>query len=109
VPVGSSITPRGHPSRGKEEDEGLADILNVLAAWITVFSLVVTVVAAVAYRRVRNQRVLLVAVAFALFTVKGVLLTLSLGMESFNDNYLTASVVLDTVVIVLLATTVLKR
>jgi uncharacterized membrane protein YoaK (UPF0700 family) len=87
----------------------LADILNVLAAWITVFSLVVTVVAAVAYRRVRNQRVLLVAFAFALFTVKGVLLTLSLGMEGFSDNYLTASVVLDTVVIVLLATTVLKR
>ncbi len=87
----------------------MADILNVLAAWITVFSLVVTVVAAVAYRRVRNQRVLLVAVAFALFTVKGVLLTLSLGMEWFSDNYLTASVALDTVVIVLLATTVLKR
>ncbi len=87
----------------------MADVLNVLAAWVTVFSLVVTVVAAVAYRRVRNQRVLLVAAAFALFTVKGLLLTLSLGSEWASDRYLTASVLLDTIVIALLAATVLKR
>ena len=92
-----------------KEAEGLADVLNVLAAWVTVFSLIVTVVAAVAYRRVRNQRVLLVAAAFAVFTLKGALLTLSLWNEWASGRYLTASVVMDTVVIVLLAATVLKR
>lgn len=87
----------------------MADVINVLAAWVTVFSLVVTVVAAVAYRRVRNQRVLLVAAAFAVFTLKGALLTVSLWSEWASGRYLTASVVMDTVVIVLLAATVLKR
>ena len=53
------------------------DYLNVLAAWITIFSIALTVVAAVAYSRVRNTRVLLVAIAFALFAVQGVVLTLS--------------------------------
>jgi len=89
--------------------ENLADILNVLAAWITVFAVVVTLVAAVAYRRVRSTRVLLVAIAFALFAVKGAMLTVSLGNEWWNDNFLMASVLVDTVVIVLLAATLLKR
>ena len=85
------------------------DYLNVLAAWITIFSIALTVVAAVAYRRVRNTRVLLVAVAFALFAVQGVVLTLSLVYEDWSDAYLPVSVALDTVIIVLLAMTVLKR
>jgi hypothetical protein len=89
--------------------EELVEVLNILAAWITVFAVVVTFVAAVAYRRVRNPRVLLVTVAFALFAVKGVLLTVSLSNEWLSDNFLTTSVLIDTVVIVLLAATVLKR
>jgi len=89
--------------------ENLVDILNVLAAWITVFAVVVTLVAAVAYRRVRSTRVLLVAVAFALFAVKGAMLTVSLGNEWWSDNFLTASVLVDTVVIMLLAATLLRR
>lgn len=85
------------------------DYLNVLAAWITIFSIALTVVAAVAYSRVRNTRVLLVAAAFALFAVQGVVLTLSLVYEDWSDAYLPVSVALDTVIIVLLAMTVLKR
>ena len=85
------------------------DYLNVLAAWITIFSIALTVVAAVAYSRVRNTRVLLVAVAFALFAVQGVVLTLSLVYEDWSDAYLPLSVALDTVIIVLLAMTVLKK
>ena len=85
------------------------DYLNVLAAWITIFSIALTVVAAVAYSRVRNTRVLLVAIAFALFAVQGVVLTLSLVYEDWSDAYLPVSVALDTVIIVLLAMTVLKR
>ncbi len=68
-----------------------------------------TVVAAVAYSRVRNTRVLLVMMAFALFAVQGVVLTLSLIYENWSDVYLPASVLLDTVIIVLLAMTVLKK
>ncbi len=87
----------------------MSDYLNVLAAWITIFSIALTVVAAVAYSRVRNTRVLLVMMAFALFAVQGVVLTLSLVYEEWADAYLPASVLLDTVIIVLLAMTVLKK
>jgi hypothetical protein len=85
------------------------DYLNVLAAWMTIFSIALTAVAAVAYHRTRNTRVLLVTVAFALFAVQGVVLTLSLVYEGWEDLYLPLSVLLDTVIIVLLAMTVLKK
>ncbi len=87
----------------------MSDYLNVRAAWITIFSIALTVVAAVAYSRVRNTRVLLVTMAFALFAVQGVVLTLSLIYEEWSDVYLPASVLLDTVIILLLAMTVLKK
>ena len=85
------------------------DYLNVFAAWILIFSIALTVVAAVAYSRMRNQRVLMVTLAFALFAVKGMVLTLSLVMEDVSDMYLAVAVVMDTIIIVLLALTVLKK
>jgi hypothetical protein len=85
------------------------EYLNVLAAWITIFSIALTVVAGVAYSRVRNQRVLMVTLAFALFAVKGVILTLSLLIEEVSDHYLWIAVAMDTVIIVLLALTVIKK
>jgi hypothetical protein len=85
------------------------DYMNVLAAWILIFSIALTVIAAIAYTRVRNKRVLMVVLAFALFAIKGVVLTLSLFMEDVSDSYLALSVLLDTIIIVLLAMTVLKK
>jgi hypothetical protein len=85
------------------------EYMNILAAWITIFSIALTVVAAVAYKRVRNQRVLMVTLAFALFAVKGVILTLSLLWEDVSDTYLAIAVLMDTIIIVLLAMTVLKK
>ena len=85
------------------------DYLNILAAWITIFSLALTVIAGIAYYRVRNTRVLLVTIAFALFAVQGVVLTLSLIYEDWDDMYLPVSVLLNTVIIVLMAMTVLKK
>ncbi len=85
------------------------DYLNILAAWITIFSIALTVIAGIAYYRVRNTRVLLVTIAFALFAVQGVVLTLSLMYENWSDMYLPVSVLLNTVIIVLMAMTVLKK
>ena len=87
----------------------MEDYLNVLAAWILIFSIALTVVAAVAYSRTRNKRVLMVMLAFALFAVKGVLLTAALFDEWVLDSYLWMSVVVDTVIIVFLAMTVLSK
>ena len=86
----------------------MEDYFNVLAAVVTIFAIVLTDVAAVAYARVRNKRVLFVAVAFALFAVKGIALTLSLINEEVSDAYILVSVLMDTVIIILLALTVLK-
>ena len=85
------------------------DYMNVLAAWILILSAALTVVAGVAYSRTRNTRVLFVTLAFALFTVKGVMLTLSLIYEAVADVYIAVSVLLDTIIIVFLAATVLKK
>ncbi len=87
----------------------MEDYLNVLAAWILIFSIALTVVAAVAYSRTRNKRVLMVMLAFALFAVKGVLLTAALFDEWVLDSFLWMSVVVDTVIIVFLAMTVLSK
>jgi len=87
----------------------MEDYLNVLAAWILIFSIALTVVAAIAYSRTRNKRVLMVMLAFALFAVKGVLLTTALFDEWVLDSYLWMSVVVDTVIIVFLAMTVLSK
>lgn len=87
----------------------MEEYLNVLAAWITIFAIALTAVAGIAYARVRNKRVLMVVLAFAMFTVKGIILTLSLFMESVSDAYVAISVVLDTIIMVLFALTVLKK
>lgn len=87
----------------------MEDYLNVLAAWILIFSIALTVVAAIAYSRTRNKRVLMVMLAFALFAVKGVLLTAALFDEWVMDSFLWMSVVVDTVIIVFLAMTVLSK
>ena len=87
----------------------MEDYLNVLAAWILIFSIALTVVAAIAYSRTRTTRVLMVMLAFALFAVKGVLLTAALFDEWVLDSYLWMSVVVDTVIIVFLAMTVLSK
>jgi Ni/Fe-hydrogenase subunit HybB-like protein len=86
----------------------LEDYFNVLAAVVTIFAIALTIVAAVAYSRVRNKRVLFVAAAFALFAIKGIALTLSLINEEISDSYILISVLMDTVIIILLALTVLK-
>jgi hypothetical protein len=87
----------------------MEDYLNVLAAWILIFSIALTFVAAVAYSRTGNKRVLMVMLAFALFAVKGVFLTAALFNEWVSDSYLWLSVVVDTVIIVFLAMTVLSK
>ncbi len=86
----------------------MEDYFNVLAAVVTIFAIALTIVAAVAYARVRNKRVLFVAAAFALFAIKGIALTLSLINEEVSDSYILISVLMDTVIIILLALTVLK-
>jgi len=60
------------------------------------FSLILFAVSAVTYRRVGSRRLLLVSLAFAMFFVKGLLLTVGLFADSLGDAF--GSTVLVTMV-----------
>lgn len=51
------------------------------------FSLILFVVSAITYRRVKRTKLLLVSLAFALFFVKGLMLTLGLFINSIGDVF----------------------
>lgn len=85
------------------------EIDNVLTAWILFFALVMLIISLTAYSRVRNVRVLMVALAFGAFTAKGVLLTLALASKDVEvvvtDHLLNP--LLDVLILFLLAASVL--
>jgi hypothetical protein len=75
------------------------------------FSLLLFAVSAVSYWRVRNNRLLIIASAFAAFFVKGLVLTLAIFVESL-DSAFSASVeliALDFVILALMYLGIAKR
>ncbi len=51
------------------------------------FSLILFAISAVTYKRIGRRRLLLVSLAFAMFFVKGLLLTLGLFIDSIGDIF----------------------
>jgi len=51
---------------------------DVFIAWMTVFSVTLLIISMLSYARTRNRRILLVGLAFLMFSVKGVALTIGL-------------------------------
>lgn len=85
-------------------------LVNALRAWIMIFALILLIVSIVAYHRTKNKRVLIVCIAFAVFFVKGIILTLGLldpGIESFYSSGL--GDLLDVLILILLSATILKK
>ncbi len=86
------------------------DIVNILRAWIMIFALILFIVSMLAYYRTRHKRVLLVSIAFAIFFVKGIVLSLGLldpEIESiYNSGF---GDLLDLMILILLAATILKK
>jgi hypothetical protein len=78
-----------------------------LAALVTVFALAMFIISFAAYRRFPNPRILPVSMAFCLFLVKGIVLSLAIFM-SF-DYLFTASILLDALILLLLSFSVLRR
>ena len=77
----------------------MALLENFVAAWVTVFAALLTAVAVLAYRRSRNAKVLGVAVAFALFFVKGLVVTVALFTTTQLDSVWLYMGLLDTLVL----------
>ncbi|MEM2899707.1 MAG: hypothetical protein QXT63_02855 [Thermoplasmata archaeon] len=55
---------------------------DLLVPWVTIFSFVLFVIAIVSYNRTRNKRLIFVTCAFALFFIKGIILTIGLYFPS---------------------------
>jgi hypothetical protein len=51
------------------------------------FSLILFVISAVTYKRIGSRRLLLVSLAFAMFFVKGLLLTVGLFVDAVGDVF----------------------
>lgn len=54
---------------------------NILLAAVSVFALVLTVIAVLAWRRTRDNPMLFLAAGFCVFFVKGLVLTVALFLE----------------------------
>ncbi|MFO8108910.1 MAG: hypothetical protein R6U17_00060 [Thermoplasmata archaeon] len=79
----------------------------VAAAWITVFALALLTVSLLSYRVNGNHRILVIALAFLVFLVKGVLMSLHILTESrLLVDHMT---LLDLTVLLLLAGAVLLK
>jgi hypothetical protein len=75
-----------------------------------VFALVLLLVSILAYQRTKNRRVLIVSFAFAIFFVKGIILTLGLIYSDVEGLYSSGlGDFLDLMILVLLAATILKN
>jgi uncharacterized protein involved in response to NO len=84
--------------------------LEVAAGLVTVFMLAVTVLSGRSYMRNRSRKALLVTVAFAVFFVKGAILSYGLMQEdvAWEDLFLLA-LLMDAVVAILLFVAVIAR
>ena len=86
------------------------EFLNILRAWIMIFALILFIVSLFAYYRTRHLRVLLVSIAFAIFFVKGIVLTIGLIDPGIEELYTSGlGDILDLLILILLAATILKK
>jgi hypothetical protein len=84
--------------------------LEVTAALVTIFMLTVTILSARAYRRSGSRKVLIVTIAFGLFTLKGVLISYGLMQEEVAwEELLLMALVMDALVAILLFVAVIAR
>ena len=84
--------------------------LEVAAALVTVFMLAVTVLSGRSYMRSRSRKVLIVTVAFALFFMKGALLSYGLMQEEVAwEDLLLMALLMDSIVAILLFMAIFAR
>jgi len=85
-------------------------ILEMIIGLITVFSLAITTISALAHRRTGSRKILVVTAAFALFFIKG--LILSIGVLQGNTDWelmILYSTLLDFIVMALLFAAIIVR
>lgn len=85
-------------------------IVNILLAAVTVVALALCIIALVAWRRVRDVHMILLSVAFAIFFVKGLFLTVALFVNwSDLGSLLVLSSIFDLAILALFYGFTLRR
>ncbi|OGC76281.1 MAG: hypothetical protein A2Z27_03350 [candidate division Zixibacteria bacterium RBG_16_50_21] len=85
-------------------------IVNILYSFFLVFSLTLSIVAVIAYRKLRSAKILLVMIAFLFFFWKGILFTIQLFWRPLDEESLWILVgLLDLCILVLVFFAILKR
>ena len=88
----------------------MEDVANLLRAWIMIFALILFLVSMFAYYRTRHKRLLFVSAAFAVFFIKGIILSAGLVDSGIEELYTSGlGDLLDLVILILLAATILKK
>ena len=84
--------------------------LEIAVALVTVFALAVTVISAGSYRRSGSRKVLIITAAFAVFFLKGVVLSAGLMRPDVPwELLILVSIALDAVVAIMLFVAVIAK
>ena len=88
----------------------MSDLENFLIAWITIFALVLFIVAVITYKRTKHPRLGIICAAFAIFFIKGILLTWALMQGDLHEPYiLNINIILDFIILLFLSASILKK
>ena len=87
----------------------MALVENAVAGFLTVFALLLAVLAVLAWRRSRNPKVLGIALAFALFFAKGLLVTVALFTTAALDTVWVPMAGFDTAALLAFYVAALRR
>ncbi len=83
---------------------------EIVIALVTVFALTITIISALSYRKSHNRKVLIVTICFAMFFVKGVVMSVGILMEDVDWGALfLVSAIFDLVILVLLFLAIIAR
>jgi hypothetical protein len=82
---------------------------EIFTAWVTIFSLVLLIIAAISYKRTASKKMLYVGFVFGAFFVKGLFVTylLFVGNSTISPSIVTG--LFDVIILLLLYCVALKR
>ena len=89
-------------------------IQDMLLAWVAIFAFALLIIAVISYKRTKNKKILYIAAGFALFFVKGVLMSAALytghmDVSSSFVIFLDILIVIDLLILVLLYFAMFKK
>ncbi len=73
------------------------------------FSLILFAISAISWKRIRSQRLLFVTLAFCLFFIKGLILTVGIFYENMGFQMSMEAIILDFAIMILLYLGIAKK